>query len=96
MKYLELKEKVNRKKYKQSEISQLLYKQLYKNSSFNIKRKISLKFSSKKRNVFNTRFVNRCVVTGRGRGIISRDIKMSRYCFRLYCSSNKIPGIFKY
>jgi len=89
-----LKEKACRKKFKKSEISQLLYKQLYNNSSFNIKRKISLKFSKKKRDVFNTKLVNRCLLTNRSKGV-SRDFKMARYTFRMNCLRNKIPGVFK-
>ena len=42
-KSMNLKEKKRRKKFKNSEISQLFYKQLYKNGSFYIKRKISFK-----------------------------------------------------
>lgn len=94
-KFMNLKEKANRKKFKSSETSQLLYKQLYTNSSFNIKRKISLKFIEKNKNIYSTRLVNRCLMSDRSRGIFSRIFKMSRYSFRMMSLKGKIPGIRK-
>jgi hypothetical protein len=44
---MNLKEKKRRIQFKNSELSQLFYKQLYINSSYNVKRKISIKFSEK-------------------------------------------------
>ena len=92
---MNLKEKINRKKFKNSEVSQLLYKQLYNNSSFNIKRRISLKYIEKNKNIHSTRLVNRCLVNDRSRGIISNKFKMSRYSFRMMALKGKIPGIQK-
>ena len=90
-----LKEKKNRIKFKQSENSQLLYKQLYLNSSFNIKRRISLKFSEKPKDIYNSRAVNRCLVTNRSRGLVSIKFKLARYPFRMLALQGMIPGIFK-
>ena len=90
---MSLKEKKRRKKFKNSEISQLFYKQLYKNSSYNIKRKISFKFSEKGKDVFKTRIVNRCLLTDRPRGIVHKKFKMARYSFRMMALSGKIPGL---
>lgn len=94
-KVMNLKEKVNRKKFKNSEISQLLYKQLYSNSSFNIKRRISLKFIGKNKNTYSTRLVNRCLMNNRSKGVVSRRFKTSRYAFRILCLKGKIPGVYK-
>lgn len=90
-----LKEKIIRKKFKNSEKSKLLYKQLYLNSSFNIKRKISLKFSKKQKYIYISSIVNRCILTGRNRGLISFKFKLSRYSFRMLSLNGFIPGVFK-
>lgn len=90
-----LKEKIRRKKFNNSEQSKLLYKQLYKNSSFNIKRKISLKFSEKSKDVHSSRIVNRCLLTGRSRGIVLSKFKLARYPFRMLALKGFIPGVFK-
>lgn len=90
-----LKEKARRKKFKNSEQSKLFYKQLYFNSSFNIKRKISLKFSRKQKDIHYSRVVNRCLLTGRSRGIVSSKLKIARYPFRMLVLKGFIPGVFK-
>ena len=95
IRYMNLKEKISRKKFKDSEKFKLLYKQLYLNSSFNIKRKISLKFSKKEKDIHCSRVVNKCLLTGRARGVISSMFKMSRYPFRMLALKGFIPGLFK-
>lgn len=92
---MDLKEKIRRKKFQDSEKFKLLYKQLYLNSSFNIKRKISLKFSKKQKDVHSSRIVNKCLLTGRARGIVSSKFKMARYPFRMLALKGLIPGVFK-
>jgi small subunit ribosomal protein S14 len=92
---MNLKEKKRRKKFKNSEISQLFYKQLYKNGSFNIKRKISFKFAEKNKDIYKSRIVNRCLLTDRFRGLISRKFKMARYPFRILALKGQIPGVYK-
>mgnify|MGYP000483233265 CR=1 FL=1 len=92
---MRLKEKEYRNKLKKSEISRLLYKQLYINSSVNIKRKISLKFSKKLRDTHSVALVNRCIITNRSRGVFSRKFKLARYSFRMLALRGFIPGVFK-
>lgn len=92
---MNLKEKKRRNQFKNSEISQLFYKQLYKNSSFNIKRKISFKFFEKDKDIYIARMLNRCLLTDRSRGLISRKLKMARYPFRMLALEGKIPGVYK-
>jgi small subunit ribosomal protein S14 len=94
-KSMNLKEKKRRKKFKNSEISQLFYKQLYKNGSFYIKRKISFKFAEKNKDIYKSRMVNRCLLTDRFRGVISRKFKMARYAFRISALKGLIPGVYK-
>jgi len=92
---MNLKEFKRRNKFKNSEISQLLYKQLYRNSSFNIKRKISFKFAKKNKDIYSSRMVNRCLLTDRSRGLVSRKFKMARYPFRMLAIKGEIPGLVK-
>ena len=90
---MNLKEKKRRLNYKNSEISQLFYKQLYKNSSFNIKRKISFKFFEKNKKIYYSQIVNRCILTNRSKGLVSRKLKMARYPFRIKALRGEIPGL---
>lgn len=92
---MNLKEKKRRIQFKNSELSQLFYKQLYINSSYNVKRKISIKFSEKDKNIYNTRVVNRCLLTNRSRGLIHSKFKMARYAFRIMALNGEIPGIVR-
>jgi len=39
--------------------------------------------------------VNRCLLTDRSRGLVSKKFKMSRYAFRLKALKGLIPGVFK-
>jgi ribosomal protein S14 len=86
-------EKRDRLSFKNSEKNQLLYKQLYKNSSYNIKRKISFKFFEKKKNIYFSQIVNRCLLTNRSKGLVSRKLKMARYPFRIKALLGAIPGL---
>jgi len=70
-----------------------LYKQVYKNGSFNIKRKISFKFFNKNKEAYHSQVVNRCVATNRSKGLISRKLKLARYPFRMKALFGDIPGI---
>jgi len=89
------KEKNQRYGFRDSETSNLLYKQLYKNSSFNIKRRISFKFFKKRKASFRTRINNKCLITGRSRGLLCKKFKMSRFPFRLLAARGEIPGVSK-
>jgi small subunit ribosomal protein S14 len=46
------------------------------------------------RNSSRIRLRNRCQLTGRGRGVLSK-FKLSRLCFREMANKGLIPGIFK-
>lgn len=89
-----LKEQKIRNRFNKSELAQLMYKEVYNNSSFNIKRRISFKFSEKNKSVYSSRHNNICLLTGRSRGV-SRKFKMARYPFRILASKGFIPGVFK-
>ena len=53
-----------------------------------------LKLSKIPRNASKVRIRNRCVVTGRGRGVL-RKFNLSRIAFRELSSIGQIPGITK-
>ena len=91
---MSLKEQKKRTRFNKSELSQLMYKEVFCNSSFNIKRCVSLKFFEKDKNIYSSRIVNRCLLTNRSRGV-SRRFKMARYPFRIYASKGLIPGVKK-
>ncbi len=46
------------------------------------------------RNASRVRLRNRCQLTGRGRGMLSK-FKLSRICFREMANKGLIPGVFK-
>lgn len=46
------------------------------------------------RNSSRIRLRNRCQLTGRGRGVLSK-FKLSRLCFREMANKGLIPGVFK-
>ncbi len=46
------------------------------------------------RNSSRVRLRNRCQLTGRGRGFLSK-FKLSRLCFREMANKGLIPGVFK-
>ncbi len=54
----------------------------------------SLKLAKLPRNSSKIRIRNRCVITGRSRGVY-RFFKMSRILFRQYASSGLLPGVKK-
>ncbi len=53
-----------------------------------------LKLAELPRNSSKTRFRNRCLVSGRARGVY-RKLKMSRIALRQLGSEGKIPGLVK-
>ena len=53
-----------------------------------------LKLSKIPRNASKVRIRNRCVLTGRARGVY-RKFKLSRIAFRELASEGKLPGIIK-
>ena len=53
-----------------------------------------LKLSAIPRNASKVRIRNRCLLTGRGRGVY-RKFKLSRIAFRELASDGKLPGIIK-
>tara|TARA_B100000282_G_C31706501_1_gene478947 strand:- start:127 stop:432 length:306 start_codon:yes stop_codon:yes gene_type:complete len=56
--------------------------------------KARLKLSKIPRNASKVRIRNRCIVTGRGRGVL-RKFNLSRIAFRELSSMGQIPGITK-
>ncbi|CAF9930815.1 MAG: 40S ribosomal protein mrp2, mitochondrial [Heterodermia speciosa] len=42
-----------------------------------------------------TQIKNRCIEGGKGRGVLGKDFRMARYCFRLNALEGNIPGVRK-
>lgn len=55
---------------------------------------LSLKLASLSANTSATRVVNRCVLTGRGRGVFSK-VRLSRHSFRVLAQKGLLPGYKK-
>lgn len=72
------------------------YKSIYSNESLNNQIRIqALKnLQSLPRNSSSTRVKNRCILSGRSRGV-QRDFKMSRIFFRKKAIEGYLPGIKK-
>lgn len=72
----------------------------FKNKIYNKKLPINERFyyqnlvSSLPRNSSKTRIRNRCMITGRGRGMY-RIFMMSRICIRKFASFSQLPGVKK-
>ena len=80
-------------KYKKKRI---MLKKLIKNKKTNPEDRIDAinKLSKLPRNSSPCRLRNRCIITGRPRGIY-RKFKLSRIAFRELASDGKLPGITK-
>ena len=64
------------------------------NASDDDKWNAQIKFQALPRDASPTRLVNRCEVTGRGRGFLRR-FRLSRIAFRQMASHGLIPGVTK-
>ena len=81
------------KKYK-TKHDKLLSIAKNKNLSVDEQFQARLKLSAIPRNASKVRIRNRCLVTGRGRGVY-RKFKLSRIAFRELSSIGQVPGITK-
>jgi small subunit ribosomal protein S14 len=54
----------------------------------------SIKLADLRRDGSDSRFRNRCVLTGRPRGFFGK-FEMSRICLRLLANDGKLPGVIK-
>lgn len=96
MKYLLFKDHKLRRNYFKKEQKILIFKSLLRNSNINIniRQIIQLKFLLFLNNIFSSRIKNRCLLTGRSRGLIS-CYKVSRLSFREYIEKNYFVNIKK-
>jgi small subunit ribosomal protein S14 len=65
-----------------------------KNTSFEDRMAAVIKLSEMPRNSSSVRYRNRCLVTGRPRGVY-RKFKMSRISIRDFASAGLLPGVIK-
>nr|ANA57045.1 ribosomal protein S14 [Pyramimonas parkeae] len=85
-----------RQLFSKNEVKRLLYKAIAKDISLNnkIREKAICKLMSYPKNASITRLQNRCIITGRSRGVYQR-FKLSRLSFRRLAVKGLIPGVFK-
>jgi len=82
---------VNKLRNKRNNLKNEKYNKIISLSKrFNIQKKIS--FLPKDSSI--TRLRNRCVITGRSRGVYSKFM-LSRMCIRSLASNNQLPGVKK-
>lgn len=69
---------------------------LKNNKNMTLKKRFEaqLSFSTIPRNSSNTRIRNRCILSGRGRGVY-RVFKLSRIWIRTLAAEGKLPGVTK-
>ena len=94
MKYLLKKDKSNRKSYKLLENKRKVYKALVSNDFLDVGRKELVKDKMSNIGFKFTRVVNRCIFTGRKRGIL-REFKISRYNFKELAQKGYLEGVKK-
>lgn len=97
MKYLIEKDKSKRQAFHRHERKRTLLRALVRNENLSRRTrwKISLQLHKFPRDGSPTRIRNRCVLTGRPRGIQS-NFKVSRITLRDLISQGNIPGVVKY
>lgn len=96
MKYLIIKDYKLRKNFFYKENKILIFKSLLRNTNINenIRQIIQLKFNLFLNNTFSSRIKNRCILTGRSRGLITK-YRISRLSFREYVEQNYLLNIVK-
>lgn len=79
-----------------NELARLKYKSIIKNQSLppGIRYKFILKLNKLSRNSSKTRIKNKCILTGRSRGVYSM-FRLSRIKFRELASQGMLPGVKK-
>ncbi len=90
------RDKKRRKLVDKYELTRIELKNIIKSTSLPIKVRweANLKLAKLPSDSSKVRIRNRCVITGRTRGIY-RDFKMSRIVFRQLASNGELPGVRK-
>lgn len=95
-KSLLIRDKKRRELFKKYEFRRLILKSLLCNEllSFTEKNCIRYLLNKMPKNSSGVRIRNRCILTGRGRGVI-RKYRLSRIMLKKYCLLGYVPGIVK-
>ncbi len=96
MKYLKEKDIKNREYVRQNEMQLILLRALSKDRRFSLTERLVFRMEMLDLNkrAFSTRLKNRCLISGRGRGVL-RDFKMSRLQVRDFGFRGLLYGIRK-
>ena len=86
----------HRKMFKAFELKRVLYNSIVHDLSLplHFRNKISLKNANLPRKSARVKIRNRCILTGRGKGVYQK-FKISRITFRELASKGLIPGVTK-
>lgn len=95
-KSLLIRDKKRRELFKKYELRRLILKSLLCNEILNFTEKNCIRYLLNKmpKNSSSVRIRNRCILTGRGRGVI-RKYRLSRIMLKKYSLLGYIPGIIK-
>lgn len=90
------KDKKKRFLFLQYEKDRKILKSIYKNSNLSVdfRQKASINLSDLPKNSSKVRLKNRCIISGRGRFILS-SFSLSRLMFRKLARDGLIPGLTK-
>lgn len=91
LKDLKIRQLVQKYEFKRMELKSIFYNQSLPEV---VRQEAFAKLDKLPKNSSLTRVRNRCVFTGRGRGVYQL-FKMSRLCFRELASSGLLPGVKK-
>ena len=91
-----INDKRNRLLFKKFELKHISIKTLANDSkiSANLRHKFNLELNELPRNCSITRIRNRCIITGRSRGVYKK-LKISRILAKEYINSGLLPGYTK-
>nr|YP_008802554.1 ribosomal protein S14 [Monomastix sp. OKE-1]AGZ90207.1 ribosomal protein S14 [Monomastix sp. OKE-1] len=96
MSNLVFRDKKRRNLFKKYELQRVLYKSIIHDLSIEKKYRLEsiLKINSLPRNSSTVRLKNRCILTGRGKAVLS-TFKLSRISFRELARKGMLPGVSK-
>jgi ribosomal protein S14 len=97
MKYLVTKDKIKRFSFLKKEIIFNCFKLIKKNKKINqsIRLNTNFIFFGINTQKFKTKIVNRCIISGRQKGVVTK-FKLSRIIFANFINSGKLFGIKNY
>ncbi len=88
------RDKLNRSVYKKQELVRNLLLSITKDQHLPISTRLKASMQLQELNGFRNSIHNRCIITGRGRGVL-RAYRLSRVIYRKFAVNGYLPGINK-